>query len=348
MHYERYRFDEALESLDLALSINPNLSHAYLEKAQLLSSIGEIKAAWEAILEAMDRDPFDRSGKFQAVYLATSYLGPAYTSMLTSYVEEDPFLLQLLDFVERVYSGARAAEIYGAVPREVLMSGRAVPFLIDQLKEARTASVERTLRPDEIRLDTQIYNDRLEDALATYEGLSDERREAAINLERLSIVRMALGQCGEGLEALDRAHGGEVRIFGQIPPNQNRSNPNLALNRVHCLRQVGRQREAEAALAEVRAYVERLQRNAAYGYSMLEVKLHILHGQAAEAIDRYEKALEAPDMAWYHRYDPVIRTLAGDPAFDALNARIDAAINVERAALGWPPTESIAWDSDQG
>jgi TolB-like protein len=348
MHYEQYRFDEALESLDLALSINPNLSHAYLEKAQLLGSIGEIKAAWDAVLEAMDRDPFDRNGKFQAGYLVNSYLGPAYTSELRPHVEEDPFLLQMLNLVELLYSGVGAAEIYGDVPREVLMFARAVPFLIDQLKEAHTAGVEGALRPDEIRLDAQIYNDWLEEALATYEGLSDERREAAINLERLSIVRMALGQCGVGLEALDRAHGGEVRIFGQIPPNQNRSNPNLALNRVHCLRQVGRQREAEASLAKVRDYVARLQRNAEYGYSMLEVKLHIFDGQVAEAIDRYEKALEARDMAWYHRYDPVIRTLAGNPAFDALNARVDAGINAERAALGWPPTELIAWDSDQG
>jgi TolB-like protein len=346
MHYEQYRFDEALESLDLALSINPNLSHAYLEKAQLLGSIGEIKAAWSAILEAMDRDPFDRNGKFQAGYLVNSYLGPAYASALVPYLDEDPFLLRMLDLVEQMYSGASAAEIFGALPREVFMFARAVPFLVDHLKEARTANVESALRPDEIRLDVQIYNDGLEEALATYEGLSDERREAAINLERLSIVRMGLGQCGEGLAALDRAHGGEVRLFGQIPPNQNRSNPNLALNRVHCLRQAGRDEEAAILVSDIGEYVETLRRNAEYGYSMLEVKLHILDGQAAEAIDRYENALEARDMTWYNRYDPVIRTLAGDPAFDTLNARIDAAINAERAALGWPPTELIAWDSD--
>lgn len=81
--------------------------------------------------------------------------------------------------------------------------------------------------------------------------------------------------------------------------------------------------------------------------SMLEVKLLVLDGRPAAAIDRYEQALEARDMAWYNRYDPVIRTLAGDPAFEALNTRVDAEINAQRAELGLPPTEGITWDSDR-
>lgn len=348
MHYEQYRFANALNSLNLALSINPNLTHAYQEKSTVLSSIGEIRAAWEAIIEAMERDPFDRNGKFQAGYLVMAYLGPDYAPVLLPYLENEPFLSQMLNIAMRRYSEESAASIYTDLPPEVPATAPPVAALLTrQLKEFRSAIVENALRPDEVRLDLHFWNGELQEAQAIYDGLSEERREATINLERLSMVQMAMGRCEEGLEALDRAHGGETRIFGQIPPNEIRSNPNHALNRVHCLRQVGRQQDADSLLADIRKYVDSLRRNADFGYSMLEVKLLNLDGQPAAAIDRYEEALEARDMAWHDRFDPVIRTLAEDPTFAALNAQVDDEINAQRAELGWPPTEGIALDSDQ-
>jgi len=347
MYYEQYRFDDAVSSLDLALSINPNLSYAYREKSLVLGSLGEIQAAWQSIRDAMDRDPFDRNGTFQAFYLVSNFLGHEFIPEFTPYLEGEPRFAMYLTLLRRLQTEDDLVALYRDIPPEGLRFGAGLYFLVDQFKEVPTAGLEEALRPAEILLDLQIWDDDLDEALATYQGLSDERRDAALNLERLSIVQMAMGQCSEGLATLDRAHDGERRIYGQITPNLNRSNPNLALNRVHCLRELGRREEAEELLSAVRKYIETLQRNANYGYSMLEVKLHILDGQAAAAVDRYDRALQARDMAWYNRFDPVIRTLAGNPEFEGLNARIDAAVNARRAELGWPPTDGIARDSGQ-
>ena len=42
-------------------------------------------------------------------------------------------------------------------------------------------------------------------------------------------------------------------------------------------------------------------------------------------------------LTWVWFEDPIIRRLAGEPAFVALKAGVDEHIDAERAKLGWPP-----------
>jgi len=346
MHYEQYRFREALDSLNRALSYNPNLAYAYQEKAQVLSSMGEIQGAWEAILMSLDRDPFDRTGKMIAVELAGSYLGPDQAAQLQSRLADEPVALGLLQVKRRINTETGMADTYRDFPRQAY--GRLIIFKLSYFKEVSLAIIEKALHPLEIQMDIHTASDRLDEALAAYYELSDERKMVTINLERLSIVQMAKGWCDKGVESLEQAHDGELRVYGQITPNDTRSNPNLALNWVYCMRQIGRAEEAANLMKTLRAYIETLQREATYGYNKLVVKLHIIDGEIGQALDVYAQALDRRDIIWSDRFDPVIRTLAGNPEFEELNIRVDAEINAERAKLGWPPTEVVAFDSYEG
>gem|GEM_PF-712200 len=346
MHYEQYRFREALDSLNRALTYNPNLAYAYREKAQVLSAMGEIQGAWEGILMSLDRDPFDRTGKMIAAELAWTYLGPEQAAQLQSRLADNPVGLGLLQVKRRIRSEAGMADIYRDFPRKAF--GHLLVFKMDYFKEVSLAVMEKALHPMEIQMDIHTRSNRLDEALAAYYALSDERKMVTINLERLSIAQMAKGLCDKGIESLEKAHDGELRVYGQITPNDTRSNPNLALNWVYCMRQVGRAEEAASLMETLRAYIETLQREATYGYNKLLVKLHIIDGEIGQALDVYAQALDRRDIVWSDRFDPVIRTLARNPEFEELNARVDAEINAERAKLGWPPTEVVAFDSYEG
>jgi len=346
MHWEQYRFEDALASLELALSINPNLAYAYQEQSQVLSSTGDIKAAWEAIMKAMERDPFDRTARFLAFSLVIRHMGSEYFELLRPHLDAEPMLQFALDLMLRWRTEASMAAVYRDLPPTAIGAGAVIFFMSQELKEMRTGSMEDALRPAEFLLDAHIMSGQWTDALETYDGLSEERRQVSINLERLSIIQMAMGLCEEGLATLDLAHDGTIRIYGQIQPNQTRSNPNLALNRVWCLRQTGRGAEAAPIISALRKYAERFSNNADFGYNMLVMKLLILDGQPEQAIAVYEQALDGRDMTWFDRFDPIIHTLDGDPVLDALNDRIDARINADRADLGWQPTQGFSWDSD--
>lgn len=346
MYYERYRFQEALRSLNLALSYNSNLAYAYREKAQILSSLGQIKSAWGAILMALDRDPFDRNSSRIAIGLLTDYLGAEHIEQLQSRLSNEPIITAVLQFLQRLRTEASFADIYRDTPPQ--MRGSMFFLNLEHLKEIPSSAFEQVPRPLEARMDLYTVSDLPDKAMSAYYDLSEERKQATINLERLSIVQMAQGQCEEGLASLERAHGGVIRIHGQIPPNSPRSNPNLALNWIYCMHRLGRQDEAADLLAALRNYIETLQREADYGYGSLLVKLHIIDGDIEEALDVYDREVDRREMSWTSQVDPVIRTLVGNPVFEEINARVAARVNANRAELGWPATEGIAAGSYEG
>ena len=109
------------------------------------------------------------------------------------------------------------------------------------------------------------------------------------------------------------------------------------MNRVFCLRQLGKPDEADAILTRVRSYVETLRQNTVYGFFLLDAKLQVLDGDAPGALTVLEAAHERQELGWIERYDPILRTLADEPRFQALFKRIDDEIDEIRAELGMPP-----------
>jgi len=145
------------------------------------------------------------------------------------------------------------------------------------------------------------------------------------------------GACEEAIEMLDRAHEGQLRIYGMVDPNMNRSNSQLALNRAYCLRQLGRDSEAADIIARVGEYVDTLRENAEWGFAQLETKLLILEGEPEKALDVLEQAMERFELRWSVRYDPIISTLSNHPRYQALFGSIDRRIDALREELGMPP-----------
>lgn len=182
-----------------------------------------------------------------------------------------------------------------------------------------------------------ISTNQLEKAEEIYKSLSAERQQADINLEELSIMFTMQGACQEAIDTLNRAHQGQLRIYGMVDPNMNRSNSQLALNRAFCLKQLGRDDEAVGILTKVREYVDTLRENADWGYSQLEAKLLILEGDSEKAIEVLEQGVERFELPWSVQNDPIISTLSDHPGFVTLFESIDRRIESLRKELGMPP-----------
>jgi hypothetical protein len=182
-----------------------------------------------------------------------------------------------------------------------------------------------------------VSMDQQKRAQQIYDSWTPERQAVPIALEGLSLLQMNRGDCEAALASLERAHGGKVPIYGQIPPSAQRANSNLALNRVHCLRRLGRRAEADPIMDAVRPYIETLRQNAERGYMLLDAKFRLLDGDRDGALDTLERGSEAGDLSWSDFADPVLRDLSDQPRYVALKKKLDTFINAERAKLGWPP-----------
>ena len=182
-----------------------------------------------------------------------------------------------------------------------------------------------------------IGSNQWDKAQAIYDGWPAPIQQMTLNLEEMSIMQIQQGNCELALEMLRQAHGDEVKIYGEVSPNFSRSNSNLALNRVHCLRQLGKPDAANEILARARTYVETLRQNTVYGFFNIDAKLHVLDGDIDGALDVMESALDRREVSWTLRYDPILRTLADEARFQALFKNIDDEIDAMRAELGMPP-----------
>jgi TolB-like protein len=301
LHADSYDFDLALESLSKALEINPSLVEALRLHARILSRFGRIKEAQRDILKALRLDPHNRITAILAANLATEFFEPEFFAT----VERSTVQFE------------RAREI---MQQQRLFMDREA--MLRAFREA--ADGDETASPSITR--------------ARYGLLKELDRERIFTAGRVDgMVLMWVLIASDRWDSLREAHGDEVRVYGEISPNAPRSNSNLALNRVHCLRQLGRADEADEILNRVRTYVETLRQNTVYGFFMIEAKLLVLESDASGALDVLEAAHERDEVSWLSRYDPVVRTLADEPRFQALFQRIDDEIDAMRAELGMPP-----------
>jgi TolB-like protein/Tfp pilus assembly protein PilF len=336
---DEYRYEEALASLEKAIAINPSLAEAWTWRGRLLYRFGRIKESKRSLLKALELDPLQQRTAFFAVSMATEFYDPDYFRIALEKSQNFP------EFAERleIFRKTRNAPLTAAAYREVTAGLEDVPhwkarFDLSALKEFDAPRLsEGTRYPQEFIMWMYISTNQLDKAEAQYRALSDERQQANINLEERSIMLTMQGACEEAIEMLDRAHEGQLRIYGMVDPNMNRSNSQLALNRAYCLRQLGRDSEAADIIARVGEYVDTLRENAEWGFAQLETKLLILEGEPEKALDVLEQAMERFELRWSVRYDPIISTLSNHPRYQALFGSIDRRIDALREELGMPP-----------
>jgi len=340
-----YQYDEALQSFEKAVAINPSLAEGWTWRARLLSRFGRIREARDDMLKALRLDPLDAGTAFFGANLAIDYFDPEFfekVKQATAQFQDVRLMLEgsRLTLVEPLTAesyaqGVALAESFG--PMGDALRARIDLWALKIINEEQLGQWSRNT--GELVMWTYMGIDHWDRAQEMYDALTPERQQADINLEELSEMQASMGQCEESLQSLRKAHGGEVRVYGMVSPNMGRSNVNLALNRAYCLRQLGRSEEADDILLQVRRYINTLRDNADYGYAMPEVKLLILQGDTAGALDVLEAAVRRGELDWRSRYDAVIRALSDEPRFVALYKQVDERIDALRAELGMPPAD---------
>jgi TolB-like protein len=356
LHWDRYLFEEALASIERALSLNSSLAVAHLERAAALSSIGRIAEARGALLIAADLDPLDMTILLRAINLARNYrdlvlLDDVERRLRRQSLEGDEELLQIVDLIRvglreqnlasiyRSYSQAEAAAEEGSSLRGRLEFMRLMHGSL--LYHQPESWIEQGRHPPMLRFFTAVSWDGNEAAAwARYEEMPEALRELPVVMEELSILQMRQGDCVAGLATLERAHSGNVPIYGQVPPSVPRSNANLAANRVFCLRQLGKTDEAEAILARLRPFVDNLKNSAPGGYELLAIKLEIIDGRADAALQLLESAVKRRHLGYPVWGDPIVKSLETQPEYAELRQWLDNTINAERAELGWPAVQA--------
>jgi len=339
LYADSYDFEPALESLNKALEINPSLVEALRLHARILSRFGRIKEAQRDILKALRLDPHNGITGILAANLADEYYEPEFFATVersTVQFERAREIFQqrrLLEDREATIRALREAADSGDEADEFLVRVRF--GLLKDLDRERIFEAGRV--KGMVLMWVLAGSDQWDEAEAIYNDWPERVQKMTLNLEEISIMQASQGHCELALESLQQAHGDRVRIYGEISPNMSRSNSNLALNRVYCLRQLGKPDEADEILARVRNYVETLRQNTVYGFFRIDAKLHVLEGDTAGALDVLEAAHERKELGWTDRYDPILRTLAHEPRFQALFKSIDDEIDAMRAELGMPP-----------
>ena len=341
LHEDAYRFEEALQSLEHALEINANLAEAWTWRSRILGRFGRIQESREDMLKALQLDPHNETTAILAANLLEDFYEPDFFAAVEKNGSQFARVRQILQELRMSYIETFTSESY----RRIEATPDLPPFTLAGtklffLKELDAETLYNASRyKGEFLMWLYMSTEHWDEAQAIYDGLTPERQQSDLNLEELSIMLTSQGRCEEALENLDRAHDGDIRVLGLIGPNGGRSNSNLALNRVYCLRQLGRPDEADQVLSLVREYVDTLRENTVYGIYIVDAKLRILDGDTDAALDVLEAAYQREEFDWNDRYDPILRTIGDQPRFQALSDEIDRGIDELRAELGMPPAE---------
>jgi tetratricopeptide (TPR) repeat protein len=349
LDWDRYRFDESLASIDKAIAINPSLADAYKQRAVVLQTLGRIRDAKHALDVAAGLDPLDWTVTMGAIRMGRDYNDDAYLAEVQQRLqdrlknessEQGQAAMQRLTLLRYTLTEPSLAKVY-----QRLVASAADPVVGNMLRDLKAEGLkqndkedfERDRNPDLNRMFFAVYSDQQKRAQQIYDSWPPERQAVPIALEGLSLLQMNRGDCGAALASLERAHGGKVPIYGQVAPADPRANSNLALNRVYCLRRLGRPAEGDRIMDAVRPYIETLRRNADRGYMLLDAKFRLLDGDKDGALGTLEKGAQAVEFSWIFFADPVLRSLSGEPRYIELKKKLDTYIDAERAKLGWPP-----------
>jgi tetratricopeptide (TPR) repeat protein len=339
LHEDNYRFDDALQSLENAVDINPNLAEAWTLRSRILGRFGRIREAQENMLKALRLDPHNIMTAFFAANLAVDFYEPEFFTKVEQQVVQFYRPKMLMQWERWTAREPMTVELYQSI---VATPDLPPPYKLrldySVLAETDEEALSRVSRhPGEVVMWNYMSTDQWEKAQAMYDALPEDRQQAEVNLEELSVMQASQGECGKVVETLQQAHGDQLRVYGLIGTNAARSNSNLALNRAFCLRQLGDTAKADEILSAVGVYVQTLRENTVFGFYKVDAKYRILQADIEGALDVLEAARKRNELGWGTRYDPVLRTLSDEPRFQSVFAEIDRELNALRADLGMPP-----------
>ena len=340
---DTYQYEEALASLEKALSLNANLAEAWMWRSRLLGRFGRVREARDDMLTALQLDPHNPIMAIMAVNLLGDYFDADFMAAIRPRVIQVERARQILKragsigepLTTDLYRSMLGNNLDGAFTRwEAVVNFR----LLKEIDEEGLQTNGRN--PGDFMMWVYMGIDATWDkAQALYDALPEDRQRSVLNLEELSVMQVAQGKCREALETLQKAHGDAIPIHGEFRTNASRSNVNLALNRVYCMRRLGLDEGADELVQRLTDFVNTLRANTVYDIYVVDAKLRVLDGDIGGALQVLEDAAARNEVGWNDRWEPILRTLADEPRFRAVFASIDEQIDGVRAELGMPPAK---------
>jgi TolB-like protein len=331
----------AIAPLEQALKINPNLVNAsnWLQNAYRVT--GKLPDAIRILEDLRERDPLYRPGitNLNSLYIAQNRLDEARDQIdhLREFMPNDPFLLRL--DAELAYNKGQLAE--GLQIAERALSIQPDMFTNKQLVGVgleRTGQFERLVEEgSEFQKPFALmYLGRKEEALGEAHQLAASGEDPGLLLG----IMANYGMAAEMVKYFDE-HWQSLDAYESDFPTSQLDTVGGMLDLAYGFSVAGDQIRFGDAMRRSRAGLDRL---ASLGFSsaFLDLANGIYYAMAGDheqairllgsAVDRNYLSATKLSEGW-----TALEVLAGDPTYEAIQARMIESVNKERAELGLEP-----------
>jgi len=336
--------EQAIESLERALGINPNLINASNWLNNILQESGRPAEARVVVMDMVDRDPLYRPGIRNAINSFNNFgqqeQALAHLERIRPMIPNDA-VLKSCESVIRQYQGQvaealRLAETAVAVQPSNSVARWSRSELLMYLHEYEMVAVKGE---SWFQVYALAYLDRREEGSI----LAYERAEKFADIETLLAFLNIVGRSEELIAYVESRWPDLASLQGDFPA-YGAFGYALMLQVALAYSRNGNQERFNEALERVRAVHEELKAVGVenFYFHMAEAAYQALAGDAEASLDYLDKAISQGfittsriALEW-----PALAVLEGDPRFEALQARMLEHLEAERAALGWEPVST--------
>jgi len=332
-------YPQAIEALEKALSLNPNLIDASNWLQIAYSDTGDNERAVQILEGMVERDPLYPPGFGNAVQ-AYNLFGQqekswALIEKIRPFLPNDPQVMQAeavtwLSLGEPAKAMPLLESALGVLPTDAVIR---TFFSIGLMW---TGQFERVAEEGNIRFKpiALAILDRPEEALGIARNLAGEG-----DPEPLIAVLDRTNQTRQLIEFVESRWPDLAAFERENPDNGRGYSSMLSIARAYAVE--GNETRFNDAMARVRAAHNRSAEQGISGQFYLadEARYYVLSGDYAQAIDKLTQAVDHGFhmSARFTEAWPEMRALSGDPRFEALQSRVFEQMNEARAGLGLEP-----------
>ena len=333
---------EGIEALEKALAINPNLIDASNWLQIAYGETGENQRSLAILEDMVERDPLYPPGFSNAIngynLFGMQEKSWALIDRIRPFLPGDPQLLQA-EAQTWISLGRPAKAILlletalESQPSDAVMRNFLGVSLLQTAQFERVAEIgQRWSRSIALSL-----LNRQEEAMMIATELASEGLVGNLinQLDRNN-------QHEELIEFVELHWPGLAAFESEYPDDGTGYSDMLRIARAYSLQ--GNEARFDDAMARVRAAHDRsIEQGVTAGYFLSsEARYYVLSGDRERALDFLSQAVDAGlvfgsrfELAW-----PEMEVFAGEPRYEALQARVDERVNAERAELGLDPVTS--------
>jgi len=341
-HYSRPGESErAVEPLKKALALNPGLVDAANWLSGSLANLGRLEEARELLEDMVERDPFYRPGLYGAVewYNITGKTAEskAFVDRISAFFPDDPMisLLKGRTLMAEGHPGDALALLEAAVEREPgSMASRSAlgRALIDTGQYERAAEIDAPFQ----KAWALVFLGRQEEARIILSELASSGEDISdyINLSVLT------GHYAEVVEFFETRWPDFDAFEADFPPF-GRIDLYTYADLAQAYAAEGNEQRFRDCMTRYRTHLDRARELglASVILDVMEALYFALSGDHETAVKNLDRAVDAGYLG-YPRMSKEwvqLKPLEGDPEFEAVQARMVAHLNAERAKVGLGP-----------